>query len=80
MALKPWRRNGPTVETEVTVRRLVSSPVMDTATGTRMPVGPEIDDTRSWQEFRKQYPDGRYPVSKRQLATKELRRHGVTND
>jgi hypothetical protein len=78
--LKPWTRNSRTVETEVTVRRLISAVVVDAASGRRIPVGPEIDDTRSWQEFRRKYPDGRYAVSKRQLSTRELRRHGITNE
>jgi hypothetical protein len=78
-ALKPWQRKCRIVEMEMTVRRLVSNPVLDVATGKRIPVGPEVDEVRAWEAWQRQYPDAHYPIKKRQLSSKELRRHGLSN-
>jgi len=78
-ALKPWSAGSRTVEIETTVRRLVTRPVLDVATGMSMPAGPEHDDDASWRAFRYACPDRRYAVAKRQLSARELRQHGLTN-
>jgi hypothetical protein len=77
--LKRYDRNSPTVEMEMTVRRLVTPSVIDCTTGRSIPAGPEIDEESAWKEYRRSYPHRRYAVSKRQLSRKELRRHGVAN-
>lgn len=74
--LKPFRRS-PTVEVEITIRRLAGPPLRDAATGQPVEVGPETDEWRSWNEYRRRHPDRRYAVAKRQLGKAELRRHGL---
>ena len=78
-ALKPYRRDSPTVEIQATVRRLVTPAVLDVATGTTIPVGPPVDDPALWREYRRKHPDRRYAVAKRQISGKELRKHGLAN-
>lgn len=63
---------------DVAVRRIVTSSVVD-ATGARIPLGPVFDDSRAWRQFRNDYPDRCYVTGKRQLTTKELRRHKLSN-
>lgn len=69
--------NGEMVE--VVVRQLATSAVFDVVTGQAVACGPEIDNA----EGRKRYTAGRptctYAVAKRQLSSRELRRHGLTN-
>jgi hypothetical protein len=64
---------------EVTERRLVSPPVFDMASGTKIPVGPDVDNAKAWHEYQRVYPEGHYAVSKRQLSSRELRVHGLVN-
>jgi hypothetical protein len=73
--LKPFRNRSPSVEIEVTVRRLVGPSIRDTATGRSFAVGPEIDEPRAWNEYRLRDPDRRYAVAKRRLGKPELRRY-----
>ena len=75
--LRPYDWKSRAVEMEVTERRLVSSPVLDVATGSRVPLGPNVDNEKAWHEYRRNYPDGRYAVRKRQISSKELRQHGL---
>jgi hypothetical protein len=75
--LKPVHRQSPLVEIEITVRRLAGPSVRDAATGQPVQVGPEIDETRAWAEYRRRCSDRRYAVSKRRLCKAELRRHGL---
>jgi hypothetical protein len=75
--LKPFHRRSPTVEIEVTARRLVGPSLRDAATGRPVEVGPEIDERRAWNEYRRRHPDRRYAVAKRRLGKSELRRHGL---
>jgi hypothetical protein len=70
---------GPAIEIEINVRRLASPAVIDCVTGRSVPPGPEIDEVAAWQRYRQEHPDRRYAVGKRQLAAKELRRHGLAN-
>jgi hypothetical protein len=64
---------------EVTVRRLVSPPVLDAALGKAIPVGPSIDTTAAWRQYDCDHPGRRYARAKRQLSRTELRRHGLAN-
>jgi hypothetical protein len=77
--LRPYNRKSKAVEMEVTERRLVSPPVFDLASGVKIPVGPDVDNAKAWHEYRRVYPEALYAVSKRQLSSRELRQHGVTN-
>jgi hypothetical protein len=77
--LKPYSKASPTVELEMTVRRLATPAVIDVTKGGLVQVGPEIDDARSWVEYRRLHPDRRYAVSKRALSRGELKRHGLRN-
>ncbi len=61
------------------VRRLISPPVRDVATGHMIPVGPLIDDAVSWRNYRGMQAGRRYAIAKRVLSRRELRRHGLTN-
>ena len=54
-------------------RSTTSSPIE------HVPVGPEIDETNSWNAYRRTHPDRRYAIAKRTLSRRELRRHGLTN-
>lgn len=72
-------RRGPFLEIEMDIRRLVSPPVRDVATGEVIEVGPACDDPESWTSYRRARPDRRYTVAKRALSRLELRRHGVRN-
>jgi hypothetical protein len=74
-----YMTRGPVVEIEMDVRRLVSPPVRDVATGGMIAVGPPLDDPQSWQIYRRAQPDRRYVVAKRILSRRELRRHGLSN-
>ena len=79
VALKRYQRNGPTIEIEVNIRRLVTPAVLDLVTGRSIPTGPDVDEEAAWREYRRSYPDPRYAIGKRQLSRKELRRHGLAN-
>jgi hypothetical protein len=72
-----WRRDGPIVVFEMTVRRLVTPAVRDLVSGQAVPVGPEIDERRAWENYRAMHFDRRYAVAKRRLSSAEMRRHGV---
>jgi len=74
--LKAFRRRSPVVEIEVTMRR-TGPPVRDAATGQPVEIGPEVDEPRAWNEYRRRHPDRRYAISKRRLCKAELRRHGL---
>jgi hypothetical protein len=77
--LKIYSRTSPVVEMEMRIRRLVTPAVRDVVSGTFVPAGPEIDDPKSWAEYRCQYPDRRYAVGKRALSHRDLKRHGLSN-
>lgn len=77
--IRPWSSKSGTVDKEVTERRLFSPPVFDVVRGATITVGPRVDEPAAWREFRERHPDGRYAIRKRQLSSKELRQHGVTN-
>jgi hypothetical protein len=79
VALKPYDRNSPVVEMEVMQRRLVSPPVFDAVRQVSVRLGPEIDEEAAWRQYRRDHPDRRYAVAKRQLCRKELQRHGLEN-
>jgi hypothetical protein len=79
VALQRYQRNSPKIEMEVNIRRLISPAVLDLVTGRSIPVGPEIDEEAAWREYRRNYPDRRYAISKRQLPKKVLRRHRLAN-
>ena len=74
-----YDRSGPFVEFEMDIRRLMSPPVRDVATGQLIEVGPACDDPDSWSRYRLARPERRYAVAKRVLSRRELRRHGLTN-
>jgi len=80
LCLKRFNRNSPTIEIEVIVRHLASPGVVDAVSGHLIPLGPEIDDPESRERHRREYPDRRYAIAKRQLSRAELRRHGLEND
>jgi len=61
------------------MRRLITPPVRDVASGAVIAVGPEIDDVASWKAYRRAQGDRRYAIAKRVLSRRELRRHGVRN-
>jgi hypothetical protein len=77
--LKRYQRNSQVVEMNITRRRLVSEPVFDIARRVFIPLGPAIDEHSGWRRYRRDHPDRRYAVAKRQLSRKELRRHGLEN-
>ncbi len=80
LRLKRFDRNSPAIEIEVIVRHLASPGVVDAVTGRLVPLGPEFDDPESRERYRRDYPDRRYAIAKRQLSRAELRRHGLEND
>jgi len=59
---------SPVVEIEVVTGCLVTPSVQDVVTGAAVLAGPDSDDQRSWQEYRRTCPDGRYAVAKRTLS------------
>jgi hypothetical protein len=77
--VRRYKRNSPLVEMEVLTRRLVSRPVFDVATGRAVSAGPGVDTEATWRWYRRDHPDRRYAVAKRQLSRRELRRHGRVN-
>jgi hypothetical protein len=79
LALKGYAWRSPVIEVEVKVRRLVTPAVRDAVSGGVVPAGPEIDDERSWAEYRRMHPDRRFAVGKRTLSRTELKRHGLHN-
>jgi hypothetical protein len=79
VALKRSFGTRPVVEMWVTRRRLANGPVFDVARRVHIPLGPAIDKDWAWCRYRRDYPDRRYAVTKRQLSRKELRRHGLAN-
>jgi len=79
LPLKPYDRNGPIVEIEMEVRRLVTPAVRDVATGAMIAAGPNTDDEASWRSYRRGQPDRYYAIAKRVLSRRELRRHQLSN-
>jgi hypothetical protein len=75
------RRHGRSrpFEAEMNVGRLITPPVRDVATGAMIEVGPQIDDARSWEIYRRAHPERRHATAKRALSRRELRRHGLSN-
>ncbi|MGE0424401.1 MAG: hypothetical protein AB7O88_19220 [Reyranellaceae bacterium] len=61
-------------------RQLCSEPAIDAISGARIPLGPPLDDPRSWDVYRRAHRDRRYAVSKRSLSGAELKRHGLRNE
>jgi len=47
--------------------------------GKLVAAGPEIDNTESWESFRRANPARCYAISKRALSRSELRRYGLRN-
>jgi hypothetical protein len=80
VALKRYyARTTPVIEMDIKVRRLVTPAVRDLVSGGFVQAGPEIDDERSWAEYRRTHPDRHYAVGKRTLSRAELKRHGLHN-
>ena len=79
LPLKPYDRNGPIVEIEMEVRRLVTPAVRDVATGAMIAAGPNTDDEASWRSYRRGQPDRYYAIAKRVLSRRELRHHRLSN-
>lgn len=77
--LTPFGGSGRSFEAEMDVRRLVSPSVRDVVTGQAVAVGPLIDSPEDWAIYRRAQPERRYAVSKRVLARRELRQHGLSN-
>jgi hypothetical protein len=67
-------------EMNVTRRRLANGPVFDVARRAYIQLGPGFDDDTGWYWYRRDHPDRRYAVAKRQLSRRELRRHGLENE
>jgi hypothetical protein len=67
------------VDMWVTRRRLANGPVFDVARRAHIQLGPGVDNDTGWYWYRRDYPDRRYAVAKRQLSRRELRRHGLEN-
>ena len=65
---------------EVVVRQIVTPAVHDAVTGAAVWAGPELDEPRAWDAYRKAHPRRLYAVAKRQVSRAELRRYGLTND
>jgi hypothetical protein len=80
LALKGHSSRGPVVDVASKVRRLVTPAITDVVTGRLVAAGPEIDDKRSWAEYRRTHPDRRVAVAKRSLSRSELKRHGLRNE
>lgn len=74
-----YSARGGTYEMEINVGRLVTPGVRDVVTGELIAVGPDIDDIKGWKRYRHEHPSRFYPVAKRTLSYRELRRHGVAN-
>ncbi len=74
-----YRSVGRTVETDITVRRLVTPPVCDALTGALRHAGPQEDTPEAWSEFRRRHRDAPYVIAKRQLGRRDLHRHGIAN-
>ncbi len=62
-----------------TFRTLLTQPVTDLISGETIPVGPDTNDAKAWSVYRRNHPDRRYAVAKRQISAADLRRHGLTN-
>ncbi|MGY3582304.1 hypothetical protein ACVIGB_000771 [Bradyrhizobium sp. USDA 4341] len=75
---RPWDPKSPVVEHEIVVRRLISAPVFDVIEREHLSVGPLVDDEVGRRRWAREAPK-RYAVSKRQISTKLLRRHGLVN-
>ncbi|MBV8840933.1 MAG: hypothetical protein JO000_30715 [Alphaproteobacteria bacterium] len=67
------------VDMWVTRRRLANGPVFDVARRAYIQLGPGVDNDAGWYWYRRENPDRRYAVAKRQLSRRELRRHGLEN-
>lgn len=76
----PEPRYRVAVRDGLAVRLLCSDPVIDVVSGKEVPLGPSIDDPRSWEVYRRTHRARRYAVAKRSLSSAELRRHGLTNE
>jgi len=79
VALRRHHGKDRTIEMELNVRRLITPWVLDVMSGKSIPAGPEIDEESAWREYRRNYPDRHYAVSKRQLSKKVLRRDALAN-
>ncbi|MBA4793650.1 MAG: hypothetical protein H2041_08295 [Phenylobacterium sp.] len=65
---------------EASLRQLVTPAVHDAVTGAAVCAGPELDEPRAWEAYRKAHTRRLYAVAKRQVSRAELRRYGLTND
>ena len=59
--------------------RIITPSVRDVASGAYVDAGPAIDDTPSWNLYRRDHPTRLYAIAKRVLSRRELRRHGLQN-
>jgi hypothetical protein len=78
--LRPYYLSSPMREIEVTVHQLITGAVQDAVTGRLVLAGPEVDEDKAWQAYRRENPTRTYASAKRQLNRTELRRHGLQND
>lgn len=79
IALKPYTNCGPHLDVEIIERQLATPPVIDVVSGRSIPAGPRVDEAHERTVYRKDYPDRRYTIAKRQLSKAELRRYGLAN-
>lgn len=64
------------VEVEMGV---LCSPRVRDVTGQMLAVGPHYDEYKAWQSFKRDNPEMRYMVSKKQLSSKELKQYKIQN-
>lgn len=77
--IRPYDAASQMRTIEVRVHQLVTPAVQDPITGEAVLAGPESDDHDSWKRYRQDRPEPVYPVAKRQLSRRELRRHALSN-
>jgi hypothetical protein len=80
LRLKGYGSRSAVIDVEIKARRLVTPAVTDVVTGRIVTAGPEIDDQRSWAEYRRTHRDRRVAVAKRSLSRSELKRHSLRNE
>ena len=76
----PEPRYRRVVRDGVEIGQLCSEPVIDAVSGARIPLGPPLDDPRSWDIYRRTHHARHYAVSRRSLSGAELKRHGLQNE
>jgi hypothetical protein len=63
----------------VDARSQARDAVRERCRGASILAGPQIDDPKAWDEYRRCHPDRRYAVRKRTISRRELERHGLSN-